>query len=77
MPSINLTDHMLSMLEMALDDNSFMGDWYFDRETDDVTFITTYDDLEEEEEIKHLLKRMRTGNGLSISARYRARKTGS
>lgn len=47
---------MLSMLEMALDDNSFMGDWYFDRETDDVTFITTEDDLEEEEEIKQLIE---------------------
>lgn len=47
---------MLSMLEMALDDNSFMGDWYFDRETDDVTFITTYDYLEEEEEIKQLIE---------------------
>ena len=47
---------MLSMLEMALDDNSFMGDWYFDRETDDVTFITTDDYLEEEEEIKRLVE---------------------
>ncbi len=47
---------MLSMLEMALDDNSFMGDWYFDRETDDVTFITTEDYLEEEEEIKQLIE---------------------
>jgi len=47
---------MLSMLEMALSDNSFMADWYFDRETDDVTFITTDDDLEEEEEIKQLIE---------------------
>lgn len=47
---------MLSMLEMALDDNSFMGDWYFDRNTDDVMFITTEDDLEEEEEIKQLIE---------------------
>ena len=47
---------MLSMLEMALDDNSFMCDWYFDRDTDDVTFITTDDYLEEEEEIKQLIE---------------------
>lgn len=56
MPAIKLTDHMLSMLEMALNDNSFMSDWYFDRETDDVTFITTEDDLEEEEELKQLIE---------------------
>lgn len=47
---------MLSMLEMALNDNSFMSDWYFDCDTDDVTFITTEDDLEEEEELKQLIE---------------------
>ena len=47
---------MLSMLEMALADNSFLNYWYFDREKNDVTGFTEYDDLEEEEEIKQLIE---------------------
>lgn len=53
---IELTDHMLSMLEMALEDNSFTAEWYFDKEENEVTFITEYDDLEEEKEIKHIIE---------------------
>ncbi|MEX0660152.1 MAG: UPF0158 family protein [Balneolaceae bacterium] len=56
MPTIELNDHMISMLEMALDDNSFMNDWYFDKEKNEVTFITEYDDLEEQEEVKQLIE---------------------
>ena len=47
---------MISMLEMALADNSFLNYWYFDREKNDVTGFTEYDDLEEEEEIKQLIE---------------------
>lgn len=47
---------MLSMLEMALDDNSYTADWYFDREKNEVTFISEYDDLEEEKELKQLIE---------------------
>jgi len=44
------------MLEMALDDNSFMADWYFDLEKNEVTFISEYDDLEEDKEVKQLIE---------------------
>jgi len=47
---------MLSMLEMALADNSFLNYWYFDREKNEVTGFTKYDDLEEEVEIKQLIE---------------------
>ncbi|TVR13525.1 MAG: hypothetical protein EA391_14070 [Balneolaceae bacterium] len=56
MPDIELTDHMISMLEMALNDNSYMGSWYFDKQENEVTFITEYDELEEEEELKQLIE---------------------
>jgi len=47
---------MLHMLEVALDDNSHMHYWYFDKENHNVTGFTEYDDLEEEEEIKQLIE---------------------
>jgi len=47
---------MISMLEMALDDNSYMGAWYFDSKTDEVFFISEYDELEEQEELKQLIE---------------------
>jgi len=56
MKTLELTGHMLSMLEMALDDNSHTGDWYFDKEENEATFITTYDDLEEDVELKQLIE---------------------
>lgn len=52
---------MISMLEMALADNSFLNYWYFDREKNDVTGFTEYDDLEEEEEIKQLIEEDENG----------------
>lgn len=56
MSTIELTNHMISMLEMALDDNSHMGEWYFDREKDEVTFISEFDDLEEQKELQRLIE---------------------
>ncbi|CAN5316188.1 hypothetical protein BH23BAC3_BH23BAC3_35700 [soil metagenome] len=56
MPNIELTDHMISMLEMALDDNSFMSEWYFDLEKDDVTIISEFADPEEEKELRRLIE---------------------
>jgi len=56
MPALELTDHMFYMLEMALDDNSYMNEWYFDLKNNEVTSITEYDDLEEEEELKQLIE---------------------
>ena len=53
MSTIELSDEMLSMLEMALDDNSFLSDWYFDRETNQVTFISDEGDPEMEKELRH------------------------
>ena len=56
MPTVELNDHMISMLEMALDDNSYTAEWYFDKKENEVTFITEYDDLEEQEEVKQLIE---------------------
>ena len=56
MSTIELSDEMLSMLEMALDDNSYMNEWYFDLKNNKVTGITEYDDLEEERELKQLIE---------------------
>ncbi|MGM0458423.1 MAG: UPF0158 family protein [Bacteroidota bacterium] len=56
MPTTELTDQMLSMLEMALDDNSYTADWYFDKKENGVTFISEYGDLEEDEELKQLVE---------------------
>lgn len=56
MSNVELTDHMISMLEMALDDNSYMNDWYFDKENNKLTFITEYDDLEEQKELEKLIE---------------------
>lgn len=56
MSTVELNGHMLSMLEMALNDNSYTADWYFDKEENEVTFITEFDDLEEEEELKELVE---------------------
>lgn len=53
MSTIELSDEMLSMLEMALDDNSFLSDWYFDRETNQVTFISDEGDPDMEKELRH------------------------
>jgi len=56
MSTVELADHMLSMLEMALDDNSFIGEWYFDLEVGDVTFISEDADLEEDKEVQRLIE---------------------
>lgn len=56
MPAVELTDDMISMLEMALDDNSHMGEWYFDLVESDVKFISEYADLEEEKELLLLIE---------------------
>jgi len=56
MSTAELNDQMLSMLEMALGDNSYTADWYYDKVENDVTFITQFDDLEEEEELKQLVE---------------------
>jgi len=56
MPTVELNDHMISMLEMAFDDNSYTAEWYFDKKENEVTFITEYDDLEEQEEVKQLIE---------------------
>ncbi len=40
---------------MALDDNSFMGEWYFVKEEKDVIFIAEYDQLEEQKELEQLI----------------------
>jgi len=47
---------MISMLEMALADNSYTAEWYFDKKENQVTFITEDDNLEEEEEQKQLIE---------------------
>ncbi|MCC5904897.1 MAG: hypothetical protein JJU13_01705 [Balneolaceae bacterium] len=61
MPNVELTDDMISMLEMALNDNSYMGAWYFDKKENKVTGITEYDELEEEEELKQLIEKDEDG----------------
>jgi hypothetical protein len=55
MSTAELTDHMISMLEMALTDNSYMAEWYFDKKENPVTFISEDDGLEEEEELKQII----------------------
>lgn len=37
MSNVVLTDHMISMLEMALEDNSYTVEWYFDKENNEVS----------------------------------------
>ena len=56
MAPVELTDDMLSMLEMALNDNSYMSHWYFDLKTDKVTFTYEDGDPEEEKELRQLIE---------------------
>jgi len=56
MPYVELTDDILSLLEMALDDNSYESEWYFDRETNKVTFISDEGDPELEKELRRLIE---------------------
>lgn len=54
----------MSMLEMALEDNSYMGDWYFDKAESDAIFISEDDDLEDDEELKQLIEEGEEGERL-------------
>lgn len=48
MKKVELTLDLISSIEMALGDNSYETEWYFDLETGSVTFISDYYDDEEE-----------------------------
>ena len=51
-----LTNHMISDIEMALNDNSYMMDWYFDLETESVEFVAEDEGLEGQKEIRRLVE---------------------